>query len=108
MDRVPRHAWETLREGFAPAILFCYGDAPAAEEIRVHCRGQGPPVYLISGGPAFTTWNLQHIQDRLGEGYGVCRWDMRGVGDNARLPVKPEVSALAQWLDGMRDVLLFR
>jgi pimeloyl-ACP methyl ester carboxylesterase len=30
---------------------------------------------------------------------------MRGVGDNAGLPVKPDVSALAQWLDDMNDVL---
>jgi hypothetical protein len=30
---------------------------------------------------------------------------MRGVGDNAGLPVKPGVSALAQWLDDMNHVL---
>ena len=108
MDRVQRHARATLRQGLAAAILFCCGDAPAAEEIRVHCRGQGPPVYLIGGGPAFTTWNLQPIQDRLGKGYRVCRWDMRGVGDNARLPVKAEVSALVQWLPRPAPAVLSR
>jgi len=84
MDRFRRHAWVTLREGLAIAIPFCCGDAPTAEEIRVHCRGQGPPVYPIGGGPAFG-----HLEpaDRLGEGYEVCRRDMRGVCNNARLPL---------------------
>jgi len=91
--------------GLAAAILFCCSQAAASEDIQVHCRGQGPSLYLIGGGPAFTTWNLQPIQDRLSDGYRVCRWDMRGVGGNAGLPVKPGVSALAQWLDDMGDVL---
>lgn len=91
--------------GLAAAILFCCSQAAASEDIQVHCRGQGPSLYLIGGGPAFTTWNLQPIQDRLSDGYRVCRWDMRGVGDDAGLPVKPGVSALAQWLDDMGDVL---
>jgi pimeloyl-ACP methyl ester carboxylesterase len=30
---------------------------------------------------------------------------MRGVGDNARLPVESEVPALAQWLEDMREIL---
>jgi pimeloyl-ACP methyl ester carboxylesterase len=41
----------------------------------------------------------------LSDGYRVCRWDMRGVGDNAGFPVKPGLSALGQWLDDMGDVL---
>jgi pimeloyl-ACP methyl ester carboxylesterase len=91
--------------GFAAALLFCCVQAPAADGIRVHCRGEVPALYLIGGGPAFTTWNLQPTQERLADGYRVCRWDMRGVGDNAGLPMKPGVSALAQWLDDMNDVL---
>jgi pimeloyl-ACP methyl ester carboxylesterase len=91
--------------GLAAALLFCCGQAPAAERIEVHCRGEGQPLYLIGGGPAFTTWHLEAVQERLAEGYRVCRWDMRGVGDNARLPLKPGLSALAQWLEDMREVL---
>jgi pimeloyl-ACP methyl ester carboxylesterase len=74
-------------------------------DIKVHCQGQGPLVYLIGGGPAFTTWNLQPIQKKLGVRYKVCRWDMRGVGDNAGLALKPQASALSQWLQDMHDVL---
>lgn len=91
--------------GLAAAILFCCSQAAASEDVQVHCRGRGPSLYLIGGGPAFTTWNLQPIQDRLSDGYRVCRWDMRGVGGNAGLPLKPGVSALAQWLDDMGYVL---
>ncbi len=74
-------------------------------DIKIHCRGEGPRVYLIGGGPAFTTWNLQPIQDKLSDRYTVCRWDMRGVGDNAGLTVAPGVSALSQWLQDMHAVL---
>lgn len=71
----------------------------------VHCDGQGPPVYLIGGGPAFTTWNLQPIQQKLSVRYKVCRWDMRGVGDNAGLVVESRISTMSQWIQDMHDVL---
>ena len=102
---MPAHVPAKRVIGLGAAILFYCSQVPSSEDIQVHCRGQGPSLYLIGGGPAFTTWNLQPIQDRLSDGYRVCRWDMRGVGDNAGLPVKPGVSALAQWLDDMNDVL---
>jgi pimeloyl-ACP methyl ester carboxylesterase len=85
--------------------LVACGQAMASAAITVHCQGQGPLVYLIGGGPAFTTWNLQPIQERLSPHYRVCRWDMRGVGDNGKLVVSPSVPALSQWLDDMAAVL---
>ena len=75
------------------------------DDIKVHCQGQGPRVYLIGGGPAFTTWNLQPIQNKLSTRYKVCRWDMRGVGDNVGLAVATRRSALSQWIQDMHDVL---
>ena len=78
---------------------------PAQAEIKVHCVGEGPSIYLIGGGPAFTTWNLQPIQQKLHHQYRVCRWDMRGVGENAQLEVKPDIPALSQWLQDMDDIL---
>ena len=77
----------------------------AASDIQIHCHGGGPLVYLIGGGPAFTTWNLQPIQKKLSARFKVCRWDMRGVGDNAGLIFNPKVSALSQWMRDMHDVL---
>lgn len=83
------------------------GGAPltASQELQVHCRGEGPAVYLIGGGPAFTTWHLTPIQEHLGAEHRVCRWDMRGVGENADLPLAPDVPALSQWLADMARVL---
>lgn len=77
----------------------------AFADIKVHCQGQGPSVYLIGGGPAFTTWNLQPVQNQLSADYRVCRWDMRGVGDNADVSIHPQKSALLQWLDDMQKVM---
>jgi hypothetical protein len=50
------------------AILlgFICSMAPAQAELKVHCSGEGPLVYLVGGGPAFTTWNLEPIQQLKG------------------------------------------
>ena len=84
---------------------LCWLHQSASADMTVHCQGQGPVVYLIGGGPAFTTWNLHPIQDKLKPSYTVCRWDMRGVGDNARLPISDETPALSQWLGDMHRIL---
>jgi pimeloyl-ACP methyl ester carboxylesterase len=77
----------------------------ATPQLRVHCVGDGAPLYLIGGGPAFTTWHLDPIAQQLDDRYRVCRWDMRGVGDNATLPLAANSSVLQQWLDDMAAVL---
>ena len=71
----------------------------------VNCQGSGQPVYLIGGGPAFTSWNLEHIQQHLRDRFRVCRWDMRGVGENAALAIKQDSPVLSQWLQDMAEVL---
>ena len=84
---------------------FIFRMAPVQAEIKVHCSGEGPSVYLIGGGPGFTTWNLEPIQQQFKNNYRVCRWDMRGVGDNAGLAIKSDQPALSQWLDDMQATL---
>ena len=84
---------------------FALSTTPVQAMINLHCSGQGPLIYLIGGGPGFTTWNLEPIQQQLKNNYRVCRWDMRGVGDNAGLTIKPDQSALSQWLDDMQATL---
>ena len=86
-------------------VLVCWALPAACTEIATHCLGSGPLIYLIGGGPAFTTWNLQPVQARLSSRFRVCRWDMRGVGENARLSVDERVPALSQWLEDMSDVI---
>jgi len=83
--------------------LLCSSTTVA--QITVNCQGSGQPVYLIGGGPAFTTWNLEPIQQQLRDRFKVCRWDMRGVGDNAMLNIKTDVPVLTQWIDDMAMVL---
>ena len=61
-------------------------------------------MYLIGGGPAFTTWNLEPIQRHLGKHYTVCRWDMRGVGENATEKLRNDIPVLEQWLQDMAAV----
>ena len=90
----------------ATIIVGCVISTTAVHAtIKSYCSGEGPLLYLIGGGPAFTTWNLQPIQKKLSSHYRVCRWDMRGVGDNANLEVKSDESALSQWLQDMQSVL---
>jgi len=83
--------------------LLCASTAMA--QITVNCQGKGQPVYLIGGGPAFTTWNLEPIQQQLRDHYKVCRWDMRGVGDNAKLDINKDAPVLMQWIQDMAMVL---
>jgi pimeloyl-ACP methyl ester carboxylesterase len=77
----------------------------AMTQIKVNCQGKGRPVYLIGGGPAFTTWNLEPIQQQLRDKFKVCRWDMRGVGDNAMMYIDKDAPVLMQWIQDMAMVL---
>ena len=75
------------------------------DEIIVHCQGNGQPLYLIVGGPAFTSKHLAPIQQQLQDSFSVCRWDMRGVGDNADLPIDDDVTVIDQWLQDMAEII---
>ena len=91
---------------FVSAVLMVLSGLPAvAAQLQVHCQGEGPPVYLVGGGPAFTTWHLAPVQARLAERYRVCRWDPRGVGENANLSFEADGRVLSQWLADMAKVL---
>ena len=76
-----------------------------SDKVVVHCKGSGQPLYLIVGGPAFTSKHLEPIQQQLQDRYRVCRLDMRGVGENAALPLKVETPVIDQWLMDMAAVL---
>jgi pimeloyl-ACP methyl ester carboxylesterase len=86
-------------------ILCLYNSATAGEQLVVNCQGAGQTVYLIGGGPAFTSWNLEPIQQRLRDRFKVCRYDMRGVGENATLAIERDTPVLSQWLQDMAEVL---
>ena len=86
-------------------LLLYLSTSIASAQIAVECRGDGQAVYLIGGGPAFTTWNLEPIQQQLEDEFRLCRWDMRGIGENADLEINSDKTLLAQWLQDMADVL---
>jgi pimeloyl-ACP methyl ester carboxylesterase len=88
------------------ALITClYSSTAAGEQILVDCQGSGQPVYLVVGGPAFTSKHLVPIQQQLRDRFRVCRWDMRGVGNNAALPIKQDMTVLEQWLLDMAAIL---
>jgi pimeloyl-ACP methyl ester carboxylesterase len=86
-------------------LLCALGVNTAIAQIKVDCQGHGEAVFLVGGGPAFTTWNLEPLQRQLRDEYRVCRWDMRGVGDNADLEISDNGPVLEQWLRDMLAVL---
>ncbi len=90
---------------FSLVLILALSASTLKAEITIHCQGSGQAVYLIGGGPAFTTWNLEPIQQLLRNQFKVCRWDMRGVGDNAQLEIRPDTPVLQQWLEDMTEVL---
>jgi len=94
-----------LRALLVLTVTLATSGTQASEAIEVHCMGSGERVYLIGGGPAFTTWHLEPIQQQFENRYRLCRFDMRGVGDNADLPLAPDTHALEQWLADMAAVL---
>ena len=85
----------------AVGIMF----SVSCHALTTHCEGKGPLLYLVVGGPAFSSWHIEPVQKHLANRYRVCRWDMRGVGDNASPDFEPDKRALLQWLDDMREVL---
>ena len=99
------HSIMSLRRVACLVVFWIATVSSADAEIEIDCRGSGQPVYLIGGGPAFSTWNLAPVQQKLAVEYRVCRWDMRGVGENASLTVRQDAPLLKQWLDDMASVL---
>lgn len=88
------------------ALITCfYSSSAAGEQIVVDCQGSGQPIFLIVGGPAFTSKHLEPIQQQLQDSFKVCRLDMRGVGKNAALPIKQDTTVIDQWLLDMTVVL---
>lgn len=94
-----------MKAAYRACLLMLLSASPVVAQINVNCEGTGRHVYLIGGGPAFTSWNLAPVQKKLAAHYRVCRWDMRGVGDNADLEVSSTQPALQQWIDDMATVL---
>lgn len=64
-------------------------------------NSQNPPVILLGGGPGFSSWNLEPIQQTLAKmGFATYLMDMRGIGENAKLSQSP--NPLDDWIADIR------
>ena len=102
---MPAHVPAKRAIGLGAAILFYCSQVPS---LRKH-PGPLPGAGTLHV-PDRRRAGIHHLEPAADPGPIERRLsrlpvDMRGVGDNAGLPVKPGVSALAQWLDDMNDVL---
>jgi pimeloyl-ACP methyl ester carboxylesterase len=76
------------------------------QQLNVHLLGpvQGAKSTLIvlGGGPSFSSWNLEPIQQRFAQqGYRVGLMDMAGIGENSHLPTD---SLLEIWIQQIKLV----
>lgn len=69
----------------------------------VHDSGQGKAVLILSGGPGFTAWNLLPLQQQIAKQHRALLFDMRGMGDQANLPLT-QGRLLDQWLADIEAV----
>ena len=62
-----------------------------------------PVVLLLGGGPGFSSWNLEPIQQNIASwGYPVLLMDMAGIGANKHLLQEPPVT---QWIKQIHALL---
>ena len=74
-----------------------------AQPFKVHDDGQGKAVLILGGGPGFTAWNLLPLQQQIAQRHRALLFDMRGMGDQASLPLTQQ-RLLEQWIDDIEQV----
>ena len=60
---------------------------PSKSTFQYHAMGQKehPVVFILGGGPAFSSWNLEPIQQQVADlGFYAILMDMQGIGENAK------------------------
>lgn len=68
------------------------------QTLTYQAQGQNQNVVLLlGGGPGFSSWNLNPIQQHLAANYRVLRMDMRGVGQNKQQDDVPP-NLINQWI----------
>jgi pimeloyl-ACP methyl ester carboxylesterase len=73
-------------------------------QLNYHQLGSGKQtVLLLGGGPGFSSWNLEPIQQILAPHYRVLLMDMRGIGENKQA-VDPNEKLLKQWVQDLEQL----
>lgn len=76
------------------------------ETIIFHQQGQPNdqvPIFLLGGGPGFSSWNLEPIQTLFQQlGHATYLKDMRGIGENAALTTYTEDKTITElWVEDL-------
>lgn len=70
-------------------------------KLTYHQQGKGKQtILLLGGGPGFSSWNLEPIQQLLAPHYRVLLMDMRGIGENKQ-PFDNGDTLLQQWISDL-------
>jgi pimeloyl-ACP methyl ester carboxylesterase len=88
---------------FLVSLIFLFSVTVQAASFKVHDTGQGKAVLILSGGPGFTAWNLLPLQQRMAQRHRTLLFDMRGMGDQASLPLT-QGRLLDQWIQDIEAV----
>lgn len=91
-----------LRSLLLVGLLFLTNTGQASPFV-VHDAGQGKAVLILSGGPGFTAWNLLPLQQQIAKQHRALLFDMRGMGDQANLPLT-QGRLLDQWVADIEAV----
>jgi pimeloyl-ACP methyl ester carboxylesterase len=92
-----------LQRYFIMLLSLCLSLPLQAQSFKVHDDGQGKAVLILGGGPGFTAWNLLPLQQHIAQRHRALLFDMRGMGDQATLPL-PTGSLLEQWIQDIEQI----
>ena len=63
-----------------------------------------PHLLLLGGGPGFSSWNLEPIQQQFADlGWQVTLMDMRGIGEN-RDALSPQQNSVTTWVEDIEQL----
>ena len=65
-----------------------------------------PIVFLLGGGPGFSSWNLEPIQRFIhSQGFDVVLMDMAGIGENRHIPSQSPIKTWIKQIELVREQL---
>lgn len=73
---------------------------------KIHSRGKNVNglVILLGGGPGFTSWNLEPIQNNIAkQGFEVILMDMWGIGENKHIN---RIPVIQNWIDQIDQTIV--
>lgn len=89
--------------------LLAKGETVTVGSVKLNVKtlGQGPPVYVLHGGPGESHRTLRPYLDRLADQFTVVYFDQRGCGDSSKPPFEEAytLDRFAADIEGLRNAL---